>query len=142
MESFARMFPEKGQMLIKDLKFSAKPDTTQGQGTVGFVKVWKVTGFSRDEAIEYLNRLNTRQGINDHFQKIYEVTGSDAYRTDIGNRNITVNVRTRENNSFRPIPFEEVVMGDTTTYPFTFDLTITQRFEATDPMALNVRKAP
>jgi len=33
-------------------------------------------------------------------------------------------------------------MSDESSYPFTFDLTSTQRFEATDPMALNVPKAP
>jgi hypothetical protein len=33
-------------------------------------------------------------------------------------------------------------MLDDTTYPFTFDLTITQRFEATDPLAINSAKIP
>lgn len=142
MESFARMFPDKGNMLIKDLKYSAKPDTTQGQNTVGFVKVWKINGYARDEAIEYLNQLNTRSGINRHFNVIARNTGEEGFRTDIGNRSITVNVRTRENSQFRPIPFEEMVMQDTTTYPFTFDLTITQRYEANDPLAIYVRSAP
>ena len=92
--------------------------------------------------IEYLNKLNSRKGINEHFEKIAEATGSDAYKTDVGNRSISVNVRTRENNTFRPVPPEEAAMNDTSTYPFTFDLTITQRFEASDPMAINVQKAP
>ena len=35
-----------------------------------------------------------------------------------------------------------MVMQDTTTYPFTFDLTITQRYEANDPLAIYVRSAP
>jgi hypothetical protein len=53
-----------------------------------------------------------------------------------------VNVRTQENNSFKPTPPEEYSVSDESTYPFTFDLTITQRFEATDPMAITVPKAP
>ena len=65
----------------------------------------------------------------------------DPVRDEIFDRNITINVRTRENSSFRDIPFEEVVMKDTSTYPFIFDITITQRFEATDPMAVSVRSA-
>jgi hypothetical protein len=40
------------------------------------------------------------------------------------------------------MPPEEMVAADETSYPFMFDLTITQRFEAADPMALNVAKAP
>ena len=40
------------------------------------------------------------------------------------------------------MPLEDASDSDESTYPFTFDLTITQRFEATDSMAINVTKAP
>jgi hypothetical protein len=53
-----------------------------------------------------------------------------------------VNVRQQENNNFKRRPAEDMQANDTTTYPFAFDLTITQRFEATDPLALNATKAP
>ncbi len=142
MESFARMFPANSGVLLKNSSYSAKPDTTPGQAKSGFVKSWKVTGYARDEAINYLNQLNTRDGINKFFADMAESTGSSAYLPKVGNRNISVNIRTRENNRFRPIPLEEAVMRDDTTYPFTFDLTITQRFEANDPMAIIVRSAP
>ena len=36
----------------------------------------------------------------------------------------------------------KITVTDASTYPFTFDLVITQRFEATDPMAVTVSKAP
>ena len=88
----------------------------------------------KDDTIPIGDVLNLQTEIN-------KITDSDAFRNDIGNRNISVNVRTRENGMFRDIPFEDVVMADTSTYPFTFDLTITQRFEATDPMAVSVRSA-
>jgi len=142
MESISRMFPDKGGMLVKGCSYTAKPDLAQGQATVGIVKSWKVTGFARDEALDYLNTLNTRDGINAHFAEIAKITGNSAYLPDIGNRSITINVRTQENGAFRPVSFEELVMTDETTYPFTFDLMITQRFEATDPMAITVPKAP
>lgn len=142
MESIARLFPDKCGMLVKSCSYSAKPDLAQGQATVGIVKSWKVTGFARDEALETLNTLNTRDGINAHFADIARITGNSAYLPDIGNRSITVNVRTQENSAFRPVSFEELVETDETTYPFTFDLMITQRFEATDPMAITVPKAP
>ena len=142
MEFFARLFPKDSNTLIKEMSYSCKADSAQGQAKAGFIKYWNVSGFARDEAIAYLNQLNTRDGINKHFNFMAELTGSEVYRTDIGNRNITVNVRTRENSMFRPIPLEEAVMQDTSTYPFTFDLTIEQRFEADDPLAINVRKAP
>jgi hypothetical protein len=140
MEALARMFPENGGMLVKNYVHSIKPDSAPGQAKAGFVKEWKITGFARDEALEYLNTLNTRDGINAHFSEIARVTGNSAYSPTTGNRNISVNVRTQENTTFKPTPPEEALASDEATYPFTFDLTITQRFETTDPMALNVAK--
>ena len=142
MEALCRMFPENSGMLVKNYSHSSKPDNTPGKATVGFVKEWKITGFARDEALDYLNTLNTREGINAHFSEVTRITGNTAYSPSSGNRNISVNVRTQENTAFKPIPPEEANVADDSTYPFTFDLTITQRFEATDPMAINVPKAP
>lgn len=142
MESLSRMFPESGGMLVKNYSHSAKPDNTPGQAKTGFVKEWKITGYARDEALDYLNTLNTREGISAHFAEIARVTGNPAYNPNTGNRSITVNVRTQENGTFKPTPPEESIMTDESTYPFTFDLTISQRFEATDPLAINVPKAP
>ena len=142
MEALSRLFPDNGGMLVKSYAHTSKPDNTAGQTKLGFVKEWKITGYARDEALEHLNTLNTRDGINSHFSEVARITGNSAYNPTIGNRNITVNVRTQENASFKPVPLEEASVSDPSTYPFTFDLTITQRFEATDPMALNVSKAP
>jgi hypothetical protein len=142
MESLSRMFPENGGMLVKGYAHTAKPDGAAGQAKVGFVKEWRITGFARDEALDYLNTLNTREGISAHFGEIARVTSNSAFNPNIGNRNITVNVRTQENPSFKPTPPEESSASDDSTYPFTFDLTITQRFEATDPLAVTVPKVP
>lgn len=141
MEALSRMFPENGGMLVKNYVQSIKPDSAAGQAKAGFVKEWKIIGFARDEALEYLNTLNTRDGINAHFNEIARVTGNSAYSPSTGNRNISVNVRTQENTTFKPTPPEETLASDESSYPFTFDLTITQRFESTDPMAINVAKA-
>jgi hypothetical protein len=142
MESLARMFSENSGMLVKGYTHSTKPDGTPGKVKVGFVKEWRITGYARDEALEYLQALNTREGINAHFGEVARITGNTAFSPTTGNRNISVNVRTQENNTFKPAPLEESSAADESTYPFTFDLTITQRFEATDPMAINVPKAP
>lgn len=142
MESLSRMFPENGGMLVKTYTHAAKPETAQGKAMVGFVKEWKMTGFARDEALDYLNTINTREGISAHFSEISRLTGNASFSPNEGNRNLVVNVRTQENSGFKPVPLEEANDADESTYPFTFDLTITQRFEATDPMAINVSKAP
>ncbi|RYD61756.1 MAG: hypothetical protein EOP83_16300 [Verrucomicrobiaceae bacterium] len=142
MESFSRMFPEKGGMLVKTYSHSAKADGGAGQAKIGFIKEWKITGFARDEAIEYLTTISQREGISAHFSEIARITGNTSFSPAIGNRNLVVNVRTQENAGYKSIPPEEASDTDESTYPFTFDLTITQRFEATDPMAITAAKAP
>ena len=142
MESLSRMFPENSGILVKTYNHAAKPDSTPGKAKIGFVKEWKITGFARDEALEHLNTISTREGISAHFSEVARVTGNAAFNPGTGSRDLVVNVRTQENGSYKSVPLEDASDSDESTYPFTFDLTITQRFEATDSMAINVTKAP
>lgn len=140
MELVARLFPERSGYLIKSINHTVRPDSAPGQAKVGFVKEWKIIGLARDEALDPLNSLNTREGISSHFAEIARITGNPSFRPDIGNRTLVTNVRIQENNNYKPTP--EDLDSDESSYPFSFDLTITQRFEATDPMAVMVKKVP
>jgi len=142
MELLARLFPEKSGFLVRSFSHTANPEVTPGQAQVGFIKEWRISGLAREEALIRLSDLNTREGISVAFTEIARVTGNQSFRTDLPSRSVVVNVKTLENSAFKPMPPEEMVAADESTYPFMFDLTITQRFEAADPMALNVAKAP
>ncbi|MEP4078734.1 hypothetical protein [Haloferula sp.] len=142
MELLARLFPDKSGFLIKGFSHTATPENLPGQSQAGFVKEWRISGLAREEALERLADLNTREGITSAFTEVARVTGNQSYRTDLPSRSVVVNVKTLEHGAYKPMPPEEMVAADETTYPFMFDLTITQRFEAADPMALNVAKAP
>ena len=142
MEFLSRLFPANGGMLVKTYTHSSKANSTPGQAKIGLIKEWKMTGSARDEALDYLNTLNTREGISAHFTDVARITGNNAFDPSIGNRNIVVNVRTQENSNYKPTPPEESSDADESTYPFTFDLTITQRFETEDPLAITTAKAP
>ncbi|MES2657457.1 MAG: hypothetical protein V4689_02505 [Verrucomicrobiota bacterium] len=142
MESLSRMFPENSGMLVKSYSHTTKPDSAPGQAKIGFTKEWRITGHARDEALEFLNTINTTEGISAHFGEISRITGNNVFDAAIGKRNLVVNVRTQENSSYKASSGENATDEDENTYPFTFDLTITQRFEPTDPMAINVAKAP
>ena len=142
MESLSRMFPENGGMLVKTYSHTAKPDSAPGKAKVGFIKEWKITGYARDEALEYLNTINSRDWIAAHFSEIALITGNAAYNPTVSNRDIVPNLRTQENGSYKSVPPENASDSDESTYPYTFDLTITQRFDATDPLAITVAKAP
>lgn len=142
MEFLSRLFPANSGMLVKTYSHSSKANANPGQSNLGLIKEWKMTGNARDEALDYLNTLNTREGIASHFTDVARITGNSAFDPSIGNRSIVVNVRTQENSSYKPNPTEETSDADEASYPFTFDLTITQRFETEDPLAITTAKAP
>jgi len=142
MEATARLFPAKSGLLIKAFNHTAKPDSAPGQAKTGFIKEWVISGFVRDEALEYLNALNSREGISSHFSEIAKVTGNLAYDPAPNTRTLVINVKTQENPVFRQMPMEDIIDSDESTYPFSFNLVITQRFEATDTLAIPASKAP
>ncbi len=142
MELLSRLFPERCGVLVKNFTHTVRAETAPGQAKIGFVKEWKITGLARDEAVDRLNTLNTQEGITAQFSEIARITGNVAFNPTVRTRNLAVNVRTQENNAFKPLPIEETFDTDESSYPFNFDLTITQRFEATDPLAIQVSKVP
>lgn len=142
MENLTRLFPANSGLLLKNFNHTVRPDSAPGQKKVGFVKEWTISGMARDEALSYLNTLNTREGISAHFAEISKLTGNSAYDPTPTTRNLVVNVKTLENSGFRQVPLEEVMDSDDTTYPYSFNLVITQRFESADPLAINASKAP
>ena len=142
MEDLVRMFPEDSGIKLKNFQYSAQPATDRTSATAGFVREWRITGLARQQGAARLNELNTREGVSAHFADVARITGNDAYRTDEVTRDILVNIRTQENRQFSPPSPEQLVANADTTYPISFDLTITQRFESDDPLALKTTAAP
>ncbi|MGJ8633224.1 MAG: hypothetical protein ACSHX7_04830 [Luteolibacter sp.] len=142
MEALARLFPEDSGILVKNFVNTVRPDTLPGQAKVGFIREWKISGMARDKALKYLNGINTREGISEHFAKISEITGNTSFDPTPDTRSLVVNVKTQENSGFKPRPADQIVGSDESTYPFGFTLTITQRFESADPLAVFASKAP
>lgn len=142
MELLGGLFPDKSGFLVKTFIHDIRADNTPGQAKAGFVREWKITGLAREEALERLAILNTRDGISAIFGEVAKSTGNAAFRTDLPSRSLVVNVRTLENPMYRPGPIEEFSQLDDGTYPFSFDLIITQRFESSDVMAVTSTKAP
>lgn len=142
MELLGGLFPDKSGFLVKSFNHTIRTDSAPGQARVGFVREWKITGLAREEALERLAILNTRDGMSSIFTGIATLTGNTSFRTDLPNRSLVVNVRTLENGSFRPGPVDDMSQRDESSYPFSFDLTIQQRFASADLMALLSAKAP
>ena len=142
MELISTMFPAGGGFLIKTFSHDVSTATAPGQAMSGFTREWKITGLARDNALERLSKLNTRDGISEIFDEIADITGNESFRTGIASRNLVVNIRTLENGSYRPGMIDETSLLDESSYAFSFDLTLVQRFETSDTMAINTSKAP
>ena len=142
MEAVARLFPAKSGLMLKSFSHTVRPDSAPGQAKVGFIKEWVFTGFAREDALAYLNSLNSREGISAKFAEISEITGNPAFDPAPNTRTIVVNVKSQENPAFRQMPLEEIIDSDEATYPFTFNFVITQRFESADALSIAAAKAP
>ena len=142
MELLSSLFPERCGVIVKGFTHTIRPEVSPAKARIGIIKEWKITGLHRDEAIDRLNTINTQEGIIKHFTEISRSTGNTAFNLVGGSRSIAVNVRTQENNRYKPSINEEITDTDDSSYPYAFDLTITQRFEASDPISINASKLP
>ncbi|MFN6045183.1 MAG: hypothetical protein ACK49J_08420 [Verrucomicrobiota bacterium] len=142
MELLSSLFPERCGVIVKGFTHTIRPEVSPAKARIGLIKEWKITGLHRDEAIDRLNTINTQEGIIKHFTEISRATGNPAFNPIGGNRSIAVNVRTQENNRYKPAINEEIIDTDDSSYPYAFDLTITQRFEASDPISISASKLP
>jgi hypothetical protein len=142
MEMLCRLFPEGSGVLVKKFNHTVRPDALPGQAKVGFVKQWIISGFARKEAVERLNNIDTKEGITSIFSEVARVTGSPAFRTDLVSRSLISSVHRQENGGYKPKLPEEMQDDDPFSYLYSFDLTITQRFDTTDPLAVIVAKVP
>ncbi|MBK1827045.1 hypothetical protein [Haloferula rosea] len=142
MEMLSRFFPERSGFIITGYSHTATPEKTAGQARIGFIKQWRFTGLALEDSLETLADLRSRDGISSAFSEIARVTGNQAFQPDLPTRSVFINVKTQENGAYKPLPPESMVVTDPSHYPYQFELTITQRFEADDPLALNVTAAP
>ncbi len=142
MEMMALLFPEKSNLLVNSFNLAIRTEAVPKQTKVGFFKEWKITGFARNESIDSLNSINTREGITAKFANFLKITGDSSFDPKPASRNLVTNLTIKENPKFVPRPVEDVQDFDSSTYSFTFELTIVQRFDATDTLAIPIAKAP
>lgn len=142
MEMAARLFPEKSGTLLKSFNLNVRTEAAPKQTTLGFTKEWKISGSVRTESLDVVNLLNSPEGIAAKFLELSKVTGDASFDPTPTTRSLQVTMKIQENPKFVARPVEDLVDSDPTTYSYNFDLTITQRFEATDKLALPKTKAP
>jgi len=142
MEMIARLFPEKSGFMLRNFNLVVRPEIAPKQLKAGFIKEWKITGLVRAESMDKINKINTREGITAKFAEISKLTGDASFDPTPATRSLIVNLKIVENPKFVAMAVENVQASDPSSYAYTFDLTIIQRFEATDKLAIPKVKAP
>ncbi len=142
MEHLVRMFPEDSGVKVNTFQYSAQPEADRRQANTGFIREWRISGLARGPGERLLSQLNTSEGIASHFADFARLTGNEAYRTDEATRHLSVRLSTQENRRFSPPTAQQIATMAESAYPFTFTLTITQRFAADDPLAIRNAAAP
>lgn len=137
LELLSRMFPADSGVMLRAVDHTAGTETGQGKSNLGIVKNWTVTGFARAESQARLAELNTREGIAKVFNEVATATGNSAFLPDLPSRSLVVSISTVENKRYKSGP-SGFNPADETTYPLSFTLNLSQRFEANDPLALSV----
>jgi len=138
MELISRMFPADSGILLRSCDHSAELEPSGGKSTAGFIKNWTLVGFAKTEAQARLTELNTHEGITKVFSEVAEVTGNSAFAPEASSRSLIVSISKVENRRFKPPVAGASTPADETSYPLSFTLNLSQRFDASDPLALPV----
>lgn len=137
MELVSRLFPENSGILLRSFDHSVALETVAGKASAGLIKNWTMTGFAKADSQARLTDLNTRDGIAKVFREVATTTGNSAYAPDTTTRTLVVSISTVENRRFKA-PAGAENPSDEASYPLSFTLNLSQRFEANDPLALPV----
>ena len=138
MELLSRLFPNPSAIVITNASHEVRPDAVRDQEKVSIVKDWKISGFANDAALDHLTAINTREGIRNVFNNVFEITGDESMNPDLPTRNLVVNLLASENKRFDP----EKGTSTESQFPFIFNLTIKQGISAEDPLAIPTSAAP
>lgn len=136
MELVSQMVPDDGSVILQDVKHKIKRGESGKQKKAGFEKVWEISGTCNEKGIQQFEDYNLRNGVEiaKLFKRVAQVTGNQAYLTDVKDRDLVVKF-TRTSNKIsvrRASPQGQVEK----VLPYQFSLTIVQSFAPDDVIAI------
>ena len=137
MELMNQLFPNPASVVLSEAVHTVRPEVTREQAKASVTKEWTISGLVNGEALEHLTVINTTEGMNRVFESVYKLTGDESLRTDLPTRSLVVNLLASENKRYK-----ESGTKPSERFPFVFNLTVTQRISAEDPIAIPTIAAP
>ncbi len=147
LEFLLQLFPEDSGVRLDSFFYSAeaaralaptakaaKPEFT------GLNRTWTLKGLVKPKALELLSTLNSQRGLSAFFERVAEATDDAAYRPE-PTRQMTVTLTQGRNTRFSPqASAGDLARDSTLTFPFSFEVTITQALTDMDALALPLEK--
>lgn len=132
MELVSQMTPNDGSVILKDVKHRVNQKSEAKSSKIGFQKEWVINGYTNDQGLMHLEKMSTRDGIKRVFETVARRTGSQAYLPEVGQRDITVDLKQRPNPTYNTVAPKQ----KTDRFRLSFTMTIAQTFPGNDELAL------
>jgi len=138
MELVARLMPNDGTAILKDVLHRVNPKPGDSNEKSGFTKEWTINGYGSDKGIEFVERFSTREGIKKLFREVARDSGNSIYMPNVSERDVNVSLKQQPNPSYNTISPQKP--GDN--FPKQFTMVISQNITSDDEMALAALKDP
>jgi|GEM_PF-771784 hypothetical protein len=133
MEFLTRLFPKDKEITIKDFKY--KTSVQAGNATnqrIPVIRTWEITGGADSSGRNYLETLNSSSGMAEVFENTYQGTLDESFDVSIDGRKPRPDIQIKRASNNR--------RESTSTHPYDFKMTITQRLDNKDALTLPLAK--
>ena len=141
LELVTHMFPADSGVTVNSLDYSARVDVGVKGTAASFTREWKMVGIATDQALELIQKLNSRNGMQEIFAEVAAETGVDSFDPSPETRQLIVNIQQSENPLYRSgSPMTSPPSPENC--PYRFELRVSQQFTAEDSMAVTLNPQP
>lgn len=135
MEVLARLFPLDGTFQFQEAKYEVVPITAADtDAKAGFTRSWTVNGLSRKDTTETLMKRNSTEGMSVIFEAAEAATGNASLDLSQNTRNLLVDLNFSDNEVYD----SAAERGRDQSFAYKFSLSIKQRIEGADPLAIPI----
>jgi hypothetical protein len=142
LEFLLQLFPEDAGVRIESFDYGVEtsrlgPSAVKGKpaASAGMARTWTVRGLAQPQALELLNTVNSQRGLTALFDRVAKATGDASYMPD-PLRQLTIALTQGRNAKFMADPSaSHGPLDPASTFPFSFEATISQTLTDKDVLA-------
>ncbi len=147
MEFLLQLFPEDSGVRVEAYSYNLEasrpvvsPANTALGGVTGMVRSWNIKGVANGTLLQLLNSLNSQKGLNELFNRVAKITGDPSYQPHPLRQLTATNHQGRNPKYNASAAATEIASAPAQSYPYTFEVTVTQTINDKDSLALPTEK--